>query len=81
MQLQLKMPENCRNNVFTSKQTTNKAPSTIFRGLQVGTKVRPGVWKAKAQHHRLMEHFQPVKTNNKVCLVYLECQLRQDRCA
>ena len=29
-----------KNNVFTSKQTTNKVPSNIFRGFEVGTKVR-----------------------------------------
>ena len=34
------MPENDRNNFFTRKQTRNKAPSNIFRRLDVGTKVR-----------------------------------------
>ena len=29
---------------------------------------------------RLMERFQPVKTNNKVCLVYIQCKLQQDSC-
>ena len=40
MQLQVKMHEKKRNNVFASKQTTNKALSNIFRGFEVGTKVR-----------------------------------------
>ena len=26
-----------------------------------------------------MEHFQPLKTNNKVCIVYLQSKLQQDR--
>ena len=26
-----------------------------------------------------MEHFQPFKTNNKVCLVYLQSKLQQDK--
>ena len=40
MQLQVKMPQKSRNNVFRRKQTTNKAPSKIFRGFEVGKKVR-----------------------------------------
>ena len=27
----------------------------------------------------LMENFQPLTRNNKVCLVYLQCKLQQDR--
>ena len=27
-----------------------------------------------------MEHFRPVKKNNKVCLVYIQGKLRQDSC-
>ena len=38
MQLQVKKPQ--KNNVFTRKQTTNKAPSKMFRGFEVGKKVR-----------------------------------------
>ena len=34
MQLQVEMPENGRNNVFTKKKTTNKVPSDIFRGFE-----------------------------------------------
>ena len=40
MQLQVKMPQNSRNKVFGRKQTTNKAPSKIFRGFKVGKNVR-----------------------------------------
>ena len=40
MQLQVKMTQKSRNNVFRKKQTTNKAPSKIFRGFEVGKKVR-----------------------------------------
>ena len=40
MQLRVKMPQNSRNNIFTSRKTTNKVPSNIFRALKVGTKVR-----------------------------------------
>ena len=65
MQLQVKMPENSRNNVSTSKQTTNKAQSNIFRGLEVGTKGTVGVLKAEAEHQKFMEHFQRLKKINK----------------
>ena len=40
MALQVKMPKKSRNNVFITKQTTNKGPSKIFRGFEVGKKVR-----------------------------------------
>ena len=40
MQLQVQMLENSRNKVITSKQTTKKFPSNIFKGFEVGTKVR-----------------------------------------
>ena len=39
MQLQVKKPQSRRNNVFRKKQTTNKAPSKIFRGFEDGKKV------------------------------------------
>ena len=39
MQLEVKMPQKSRNNVFRTKETTNKAPSKIFRGFEVGEKV------------------------------------------
>ena len=40
MQLQVKMPQKSRNNVFSAKLTKNKAPSKIFSAFQVGKKVR-----------------------------------------
>ena len=40
MQLQVKIPQKSRNNVFRRKETTKKAPSKIFRGFEVGQKVR-----------------------------------------
>ena len=40
MQLQVKMPQNSRNKLFKSKQTTNKVLSEIFRGLEVRRKLR-----------------------------------------
>ena len=47
MQIEVKIPENSRNNIFTSKQTKSKVPSNIFRGFQVGTKVWSMFRKAK----------------------------------
>ena len=38
-----------------------------------------GVFKTEEQHQRLMEHSQPLKTSNEVCLVYLQCKLQEDR--
>ena len=40
MQLKVKMPRKSRNKVFGIKQTTNKTPSKIFTGFEVGKKVR-----------------------------------------
>ena len=37
-ELQVKMRQKRRNNVFRRKLTTNKAPSKIFRGFEVGKK-------------------------------------------
>ena len=47
MQIEVKIPENRRNNIFTSKLTENKLPSNTFRGFQVGTKVWSMFCKAK----------------------------------
>ena len=40
MQLPVTNTKKRRNNVFRRKQITNKAPSKIFRGFEVGKKVR-----------------------------------------
>ena len=40
MILEVKSPEKSRNNVFTSKQTTKRTRSNIFRGLEVETNAR-----------------------------------------
>ena len=53
MQLQVKMPEKSRNNLFRSKQTTNKGPSKILRGFKVGGKVRMMLSTIK-QHNKLL---------------------------
>ena len=79
MQLQPKMPQKSRNNVFRRKQTTNKMPPKIFRVFEVAKKGVRGFSKAKEQKQRLMKDFQKLKTNNKVCLVYLKSKLQQDR--
>ena len=47
MQLQVEMPQKNRNKVLTKKQTTNKAPSKMFRGFEVGKKVRVVFQKPK----------------------------------
>ena len=47
MQLQVKKPQKRRNNVFKKKQTTNKAPSKIFRGFEVAKKVHVVLPKPK----------------------------------
>ena len=46
-QLQVKMRQKTRNNVFRRKLNTNKAPSKIFRGFEVGKKVRVVFQKPK----------------------------------
>ena len=40
MQIQPKMLQTTRDKVFRRKQITNKAPSKIFRGFEVGKKAR-----------------------------------------
>ena len=40
MQIQGKVPQTSRNKVFRRKETTTKAHSKIFRGLEVGKNVR-----------------------------------------
>ena len=47
MQLQPKMPQTRRNKVLRRKKTTNKAPSKIFRSLEVGKKVNVVLPKPK----------------------------------
>ena len=78
MQLLGKMPRKTRNNIFRRKHTTNKAPCKIFRGFEVPKKGACGFSKAKEQKQRLMENFQQLKTNNNVCLVYLQRKLQHD---
>ena len=46
-QLQVKMRQKSRNKVFRRKLTTNKAPSKIFRGFEVGKKVSVAFPKLK----------------------------------
>ena len=52
MQLQVKNAQKSRNNVFIPKQTTNKAPSNIFRGFPVREKVRVVFPKTKNKTKR-----------------------------
>ena len=40
MQLQVKMPEKSRNNVFLRQQTRKKVPPNIFRLFEARTKVQ-----------------------------------------
>ena len=40
MQLRIKMLENSRNKVIARKQTKKQPPPNIFRGFEVGKKVR-----------------------------------------
>ena len=79
MQLHVKKPQTSRNKVFRRKQKTSKATSKIFRGFEVGKKVLVVFPKPKNKTKNLKEHFQPLKTNNKVFLVYLQSKLQQDR--
>ena len=61
-------------------ETNNKQGSIEdiyrFRSRKKGAR---GFSKAKERNQSLMEHFQPLKTNNKVCFVYLQLELQQDR--
>ena len=56
MQLVVKIAQKSRNNIFRMKQTTNNAPSKIFRAFAVRKKVRGFFSKPKEQNQRLMEH-------------------------
>ena len=79
MQLQVKNAQKSKNNSFRPKRTTNKASCKIFRGFELGKNVLRGFSKPKEQNQMLMEHFEPLKTNNNVCLVYLQCKLQEDK--
>ena len=52
MQLQVKMLQKSRNNVFRRKQTTKKVPSKIFRGFEIVKKVRMVFPKPKNKTER-----------------------------
>ena len=69
---------NDRNNVFRSKQTTNKVPPKIFRGFEVRRKVRLIFWKPKHNMKRKCYVFSCYEQRDKVWLVYLEIKLRDD---
>ena len=53
---------------------TNKKKGSVqdIKRFQSWKKGTVDVFKPKAEHERFMEHFQLLKTNNKVFLVYLQ---------
>ena len=71
--------KNSRNNVFRKKQTTNKILPNVFRRCEVRTKVRLMFWRSKKSMKCECYVFSGYKQRNKVCLVYLENDLRQNR--
>ena len=78
IQIQVKMPQNSRNNVFRGKQTTNKVPSNIFRGFELRTKVQLMFWGPNNSMKGKGDIFSGYKQTSKVCFVYLQSKLQQD---
>ena len=78
MQLQVKMLQNSRNNVFRSKQTTNNLPPNIFRCFEVRAKVRLMFSGPNDSLKGKWNVFSSYKQTSKMCFVYLECKLQQD---
>ena len=72
MQLQVKLQQKRRSNIFRSKQTTKKVPPKIFQGLKVRKKVRKMFWKLKNSTKGKCYVFRGYKQRNNVFLVYLE---------
>ena len=79
MQLQVKLQQKRRNNVFRSKETTNRVPPKIFGSLKIRKKVPLMFWRLQESMKGKCYVFSRYKQWNKVCLVYFECHLHQDR--
>ena len=73
------MQQNSRNHLFRSKQTTNKVPPNIFRFFEVRTRVRLMIWRPNHSMKVNSDILRCYKQIVKVCLVYLEWKLQQDR--
>ena len=80
MQLEVENAQKSSNNVCIdrNKQQTRRH----IRNLEVSKFEKRFAWfflSQRTKPKRLMEHFQPLKTNNKLCLVYLQSKLQRDR--
>ena len=80
MQLHVKMPQNSRNNAFSSKQTTNKVLPNIFRCFEIRIRVWLMFWTANHSMKGKCDVFRGYKETSKVCFLYLECKVQEDRC-
>ena len=72
----------CQKTVERTSFERSKRETRYWRRFSTfasSYKTTVGVFKTEEQHQRLMEHFKPLKTNNKVCLVYLQSKLQQER--
>ena len=78
MQLQVKRQKNSANNISTSKKTRKKRPPKVFGGFEGRKKVQLMFSRPKNNMKGKCYSFSDYKQRNKVCLVYLECKLRQD---
>ena len=79
MHFQVQMVENGRKNIFRDTETTNKVPLKIFRGFEVKEKKRLMFWRPKHSMKGRYYLFSGYKQRNNVCLVYLECKVKEDR--
>ena len=78
MELQLKNPKTAEITYLEGKKQQRRRHLRYLEVSKLEKGVR-GFSKAKEQNQKLMEHFQPLKTNNKLCLVYSQSKLQQHR--
>ena len=67
------------NNRFRSKQTRNKVPPNTIKGFQLRNMVRLIIWRPNERTAGKCYVVYVYKKRNKVCLVYLECKMQEDR--
>ena len=70
--------KNSKNNVFRSKQTTNKVLLNISRAFEVRKNVGLVFWRLKDSKKENCSVFSSYKQRSKVRLEYLERTLQQD---
>ena len=64
---------------LVANNSKKNVPRNIFRGFGVRKKVELMFWRAKDSIKSKCYRFSNYKERNKVCVVYLECKLQEDK--